>query len=56
MHSVAKNESNRISYGLYLSFLEAGNKLTHSVFNKSPTHIHIVEGHTERADRIRSYE
>lgn len=55
MHSVAKNKSDKISYGLYLTFIEAGNKLTHAVHKKRVSNIHAVEGHTERADRIRSY-
>lgn len=55
MHSVAKNNSEKISYGLYLTFGPAGNKLTHAVYKKRKINIHAIEGDTERADRIRSY-
>lgn len=55
MHSVAKNTSDKFSYGLYLTFGIAGNKLTHAVHNKKAANIHVREGDTERADRIRSY-
>jgi len=62
MHSVAKNTSNKISYGLYLSFFPAGNRPLMAVYNRSnwkqwsSLHPNVTEGDTELGDRLRSYQ
>ena len=62
MHSVAKNQTNKLIYALYLSFFPAGNRDYMSVYNKSnwigwkTQHPHVQDGDTELGDRIRSYQ
>lgn len=62
MHSVAKNQTNKIAYGLYLSFFAAGNRTLMAVYNRPnwkqwpSLHPNVTEGDTELGDRLRSYQ
>jgi hypothetical protein len=64
MHSVAKNPTNKIIYGLYLSYFKAGNRDLMAVYNRKgygetqwkALHPNANRGDTELADRIRSYK